>query len=252
MEYSIVRILVIFAMLGLASYFDLKTRRIPDWIWIVFGVITVLIFIADLVPFADLLLVLISITMTGAISVAAYKFGLFGGADVFALVLLSALVPLHSANDYFHFTGIDNPKLALPIFDVLLNALVVSMSQIIYNVLHNTIFLMRNSSKSLFEGFEHESRIRKIMAIALSQKTSRASSKFGFTVEKTVGGTKYFDFSIKNAEHQTLTYEYSQNEEDNTMWVSAALPFLVFILSGFILHVLGIDIISLIFNIVVG
>ncbi len=224
-------------MLGTAAYFDLKSRRVSDWIWIIFAAIACIIYIFDPPAEEQVLVVVVSILFTAGISGVAYKVGLFGGADVFALILVSILVP-HNAN-YFHLIG--EPILQLPIasLNILLAALILSMSQIVINIFHNLRYLQRSPNK-LFEGFEHESRFHKLLAVVVGQKKTHGSVKYGFTIERSVSATKFFDFSIKNAEHQ----EFASIED--SAWVSLATPFLAYICVAFILTAIGVDPISLI------
>jgi archaeal preflagellin peptidase FlaK len=242
LDYILVRILVVLIMLGTSAYFDLRSRYVSDRVWIIFGVVAFIIYIIDPPVEEQIPYIILSVVFTTGLSGVAYKIGLFGGADVFALILVSVLVPIN-ASYYFHAVG--SPVLQSPIISlaILLNALVLSMSQLIINILYNLHYLQRASNR-LFEGFEHETGLRKLLAVVIGQKKTQGSAKYGFSIEKSISGTKYFDFSLKNAEKRDFV---SENE---SVWISSAMPFLVYVFAGFILTVIGIDIMALLSHLV--
>lgn len=240
MDYILVRILIVAAMLGSSAYFDLKTRRISDRVWIVFGLLACIIYIFDPPAEEQLPLIAISIVFTSSLSVIAYKVGLFGGADVFALILISVLVP--SNVNYFHIPEVGAvSQFPIASLTILLNGLLLSMSQSVINLVHNLHYWQR-SSKNLFEGFEHETSFHKVVAVIIGQKKYPGAEKYGFSIEKSISNTKYFDFSIKDAEH----HEFASKDE--SIWVSSAIPFLIYIFAGFVLTASGVDPFSIIWN----
>jgi preflagellin peptidase FlaK len=243
LDYVLIRILIASIMLGTAAYFDLKSRRVSDRMWIIFAAIACIIYIFDPPADVQVLYLVVSALFTATLCGLAYKVGLFGGADVFALILVSILVPTNA--NYFHIIG--EPILQLPItsLNILLDALILSMSQIVINVVHNLRYLQRSPNK-LFEGFEHENRFHKVFAVLVGQKKTHDSVKYGFTIERSISATKFFDFSIKNAEHQ----EFASVEDG--AWVSSATPFLAYICVAFVLVALGVDPISLISRLIVS
>ncbi|MGI9565954.1 MAG: prepilin peptidase [Nitrosopumilus sp.] len=46
-EIESVRIILLLSMLGITSYFDVKTRMVPDVIWLIFGGIGTILYVFD-------------------------------------------------------------------------------------------------------------------------------------------------------------------------------------------------------------
>jgi hypothetical protein len=67
-----------------------------------------------------------------------------------------------------------------------------------------------------------------------------ASPQYSFPIERIIDGKRKFDFSIKPAE----TAEFEQRKD---VWVTSALPFLLYLFAGFIVMILVGDLMSFIF-----
>src|SRR5574337_1277505 len=91
-DISNIRIILAIIMLGIASYTDIKKREIDDRIWMIFGGLSfvILFFTPNIVN--SLFTVGISLIVTPVV-ILVWRFGFFGGADAFALIVLAALVP---------------------------------------------------------------------------------------------------------------------------------------------------------------
>lgn len=225
-DFSFIRIIVAFAMLGIATFLDIKNREIHDFYWIVFGGIAVLLLIMqyDDSEFVDSLI--ISIVFLVPISLGLWYFGVFGGADAFALIVLSVLAP--SANI--------TESIVSPI-TVLVNASIFAIVPMFVNAAINLKKIMSN--ENIFEGFD-EPKFKKILACFIG--TRQKVPKHSFSIEINKDGTKKFDFSFHHAEHA----DYCQTKNS---WVTPGLPFLLYITLGFIAQVFFGDIL---FSILLG
>ena len=93
-------------LLGWAALRDIRTRRVPNWVWYVLGGLGAVLLVADLVrlapfgsSFARLELTRIALSL-GVVVPLAYGFwrlGGFGGADAKALMALAVLFPTYPA-----------------------------------------------------------------------------------------------------------------------------------------------------------
>ncbi len=81
---ELLRFVILLAMLGAASYHDVRTREIPDYIWIVGGVAGAALYIFDWS--AVDYFVLFSMGTGGAMALLAWRFFPMGEADVLAIL----------------------------------------------------------------------------------------------------------------------------------------------------------------------
>lgn len=234
-DFEVVRIVIALAMFASASYFDLKKRAVSDLLWIVFAVAAGIIYIFDLPNYEKGITIMISMVFTAAIAYGIYRFGLFGGADMLALITLSAILPLYDGTFLGKETLTFHP---IAPFIVLTNAVIISVTQIVFNVLRNLVYNSKHPGR-LFKGLEHEPTSYKILAIMIGYRSD--NPKYAFPIERVVDGKREFDFGLKPAE--TADYETKKD-----VWVTAGLPFLIFFAAGFILMITGGDLLALFFS----
>lgn len=213
------RAVLALSMLGYATYSDLRNREISDFLWIIFGGISVvLIFFSS-----DMMHLLINVGISLIIApvvIVIWRLGFFGGADAFGLVVLAALVPEFSISD-----GLITP------FTVLTNSAVLSIAPILFNVSRNLISIAKH--ENIFNGLENETKRNKIFALFLGYKAT--NPKFSFSIEKQDGSTRRLDFSLKHADNE----EFCSSK--NT-WVTPGIPYMIYITFGFIIQLVYGDI----------
>ena len=215
-----IRIILSLAMLGCATYWDLKSREISDFLWIVFGGISVVLIFFT--PNLTNTLVTIGISMIIApIAIILWRLGLFGGADAFGLIVLAALSPQLSFS-----SGFVTPLTTLT------NSAILSAVPILLNISRNLIALARK--ENIFDGFENETRRNKIFALFLGYRAK--NPKFSFSIEKCDGSIKKLDFSLKNADSAEFC-------SSNDTWVTPGIPYMIYIASGFVVQIVYGDII---------
>lgn len=225
-DFELVRILLAAGMLGGAAFLDLRRREVSDLLWVFFGILALAVYaleFADRGTF-DLLTTAVPILIAAAVSFGIYKSGLFGGADALALVMLAAILPTFSGR-VADVLPAGSAFLLHPIVPlvVLSNAVILSLTQIGFNVASNAAYASKNPGR-LFEGLEHESMGKKIVAVAIGYRTGSRPG-YAFPIEQTVAGRRQFSFAPKNAE--TAEYESRRN-----VWVTRGTPFLAFMLAG--------------------
>jgi preflagellin peptidase FlaK len=232
-DFDLIRIVVALVMLALASYFDLKKREVSDMLWIVFAVAAGIFYVFDYPTSMDeAASIMISMALTAAISYGIYRSGLFGGADMLALITLSGFVPLYNPNTLFSSGGVVFHSFA-PLI-VLTNAIILSSAHVVFNVARNLAYSSKHPGL-LFEGLQHEPTSRKILAMLVGHRSQ--NPQYSFPIERSVSGRREFDFSLKPAE--TAAYEVRKD-----VWVTSGIPYLIYITVGLILMILMGDLLA--------
>jgi len=226
------RIIVISATMVYASYRDWVAREVDDEVWFLGGGVGAALTMLDLAiswSMAKLLLTLISIGVAGGTAFAFYYFGLYGGADAKAVIVISISLPLYRPVIGFHpFTGLAS------LSNGLLISLILPLSILLYNL------TAAARGVKLFRGFEHESAWRKLAAILLGVRLSKVGErKYWFSMEEERGGKRYFKFDL-------FSVELEEAGVGDDRWATPGIPLLVFITAGFMLFVVYGDIISMV------
>ena len=90
-----IRVLSAIAMLGIASVMDIAKREVPDYLWMVFAAVAAVLLFFE--PNIHDTIVVIGISLLIVpLSILIWRVGIFGGADAFCLIVLSALAPMAS------------------------------------------------------------------------------------------------------------------------------------------------------------
>jgi preflagellin peptidase FlaK len=229
--YLELRIATCACMLAIASILDMKSREIPDKLWLIFGGLGAAIAAielaslpagADRVPF--LAHYALGTALISAIGYAVYRAGLYGGADPKALVAMALILPAFDPAFKLH---------AFPALAAFTNALVFSLAGMLYNIVKNSISLSRGIP--IFRGMQ-ESGMRKALAFAVGF-SSNSSGKFLFAMEaRDESGQRRFRFNPASYDEFVQADNDGSSGGDSSgrrMWVTQALPFIVYIGAGF-------------------
>lgn len=221
LELDIFSIRIIFAliMLGSATFIDIKKREISDLMWIVFGAISVvlLFFEPDIIQAAF---------GTGFSLIVAplvlilWRFGLFGGADALGIIVLAALAPMMTLSE-----SVVSP------FTIVVNSALLSVSPMIFNFIRNSIQILKKND--IFRDFD-EPTSKKVFVMFLGHRSQ--NPRFSFSLESQVGKKKHLNIALHNSD----TSEFCTTPDT---WVTPGLPFMIFILGGFIIQILWGDLI---------
>lgn len=220
-----VRIILAVVMLGIATASDVKKREVSDIIWIVFGALGAILILFSANIGEELIKVGISM-IVAPIALLIWRFGLFGGADAFALIALAVLVP-----------GITLSENQVTPFTILTNAVLLSITPMLINITRNTVLLALK--RDIFEGFE-ERTLKKILAMFIGYRAS--NPRFGFSIEQTKGNRKKLNLSLQHAENTVFC-----NKKDT--WITPGIPYMLFIAAGFAVQLAYGDVLIILFGI---
>jgi preflagellin peptidase FlaK len=240
---ELVAILVSIFFFSLGSIFDLRTREVDNWVWLVYGPIGLALTIVRL--FLDpstLFLTLVSIALTTLLSFGLFYFGLFGGADAKAVICLGLTLPL--------IPTVFTPILGYvhPFFPVvaLIMGYLCSAALTVWFGLGNLLTYL-TQGKRLFEGLEGEAWSKKALASVLGYPTDPSklrSTFYLYPMEEVLMDGDRPRRTLKlyqNAEtdREPLVSELSDSLTKlgfkGRVWVTPGLPMLLFILIGMII-----------------
>jgi preflagellin peptidase FlaK len=214
LDISHVRILLALVMLISATIIDIRKREISDLMWVVFGAISVVILFFE-PNLAEAAFTVGFSLIVAPLVLILWRFGLFGGADALGLIVLSALAPMATFSDS-----------AVSPFTILVNSALISVSPMIINFIRNSVLILRKND--IFHDFE-ETKSKKIFAMFLGYRSK--NPKYSFSLEQKIGKKKRLNIAL----HHSDTAEYCTTPDT---WVTPGLPFMIFILGGFIIQLL--------------
>jgi len=214
-----IRIILAVLMLGIASFFDYWRREVDDRLWIVFGIFAIILIFFE-ANYSEFLIEVGMALIIAPIVLLFWRFGVFGGADAFCLIVLASLAPQITLTD----------SLITP-FTTLTNGIILSMVVIVGNVTRNLISILNH--KNIFEGF-NESNFRKTCAIFIGYRSK--NPRHSFSMEEIRGNTKKLKLSLPHAENT----EFCKNKDT---WVMAGIPYILYFAAGFIVQLIFGDIV---------
>ena len=200
---EIPRLILMLAILGIASYHDVRTREAPDYIWVIGGILGALLYVFDWneVDF----FVLFTIGMGCIIALLIWKFFPMGDADVLAILTVSVVYPVS-------FGAVMNPVM------VFFGGMILEhMAAFFYNLRYNMEDMIR--SRRIFECVE-VSKISRIMAF-YSVHLRRGHEKFTFCAECKSNGKRKISLKAPSAES-----DYETRTGVFVTWAMPALPFM--------------------------
>lgn len=210
-------------MLIVASIIDMRKREIHDYYWMVFGAIGVMLLITN--PNIDTRLFEVGVSLLVIpFVIAIWRIGLFGGADAFAITVLTILAPMATFSN-----GLVSP------FTVISNAAILFVIPISINFFRNAILILKH--ENIFDGFNNGT-FTKVGAMLLGYRAK--NPKFSFSIETIKDGKKKFNLLVYHAENESYC------TVPNT-WVTPGIPYLLLITGGFIIQLLYGDIILSLF-----
>ncbi len=235
------RFLLCLLFLLIASIYDIRTREVPNWIWAVFAPIGLALTLASLMlggwSYPRITMLVISAILTICLSLALFYIGMFGGADAKALMCLAAAMPIYP--EKFELTA--KFLLPMPPISTFNNAVLAASLLTLVISFRNLIDLIKYKGR-IFEGLEEERLAKKIAAFIT-----------GFRVDaEKIRGEKHYYIPLEEFRMgengkliRRLKILRSLNAEEREeklipkelsgkIWVTMGLPFLVFIMLGFL------------------
>ncbi|MGD2201219.1 MAG: A24 family peptidase C-terminal domain-containing protein [Candidatus Bathyarchaeota archaeon] len=230
------RVLLSLLMLIYASWVDLQTREIYDLVWLVFGGLGLSIALYEVyIGTLPAVWLALPVLFSSAISIALGYLGLFGGADVGAFIALSLLHPVPPR-------GL---KPALSIVSIVYPLTLFSNSAL-SGASYSLVILAKNLShalqgRSLFTGLRGESIWKKVVVLATGQRIGIDSVKgppFQYPIEfiKKDGSGRTLNLrpNIQDDDAALKAFKRLEVAEVKEIWVSHTLPFILFIMVGYI------------------
>ena len=226
---TIFQVFLTLTILIIASAFDLKTREVPNRIWIISFPISIITISTHLLSNPDQLFIsLVSVAITTTIAIAIFYLGLFGGADAKALITLSIVHPI-STNSLLSI-----PLLPLTTFN---NSLILMVLTAPLVFIRN-IYWKMTRHKSLFQGFEKDPIWKKGAALLFCIKKTKSEIKPYHTIAET-------RMSHNGEVYRTLNIFQRVSEEDtkiddtlpDDIFVVFSLPMLPFLTFAYVLGI---------------
>jgi preflagellin peptidase FlaK len=167
--------------------------------------------------------------------------GLYGGADAKALICLSLALPLNPMNLILRNTG---PDILFPL-GVFSNGVILAALSFVYPLFCNLRWRLKND-KGLFEGFEGESKVRKLAVLISGYKIPMQGfekNSFSLPLEDVqvseAGKTERKLVVLPDIEEteeaaQRIIDARAHGGKIDWVWVTPGLPMLVFITAGLI------------------
>ncbi len=232
---TLLKIAVIAVALALASIQDVKTREIDDRVWWAAIPIGGILTAAEVIvtPGYPLVVAGASIALSLLLAFGVYYIGLYGGADAKALAAIAVTMPLPVAG----VVGGGSPFYPLT---VLGNALLLSLSLIPACMLKNLIWVARGGR--LFHGVRASPLQRAGAFFTGFKVTPKTAMSVHFNLIERVsnpGGERYLKLFNKVEE---VDEPKVIGEGIGHVWVTPAIPMIIFIFAGFLVSFLTGDI----------
>ena len=228
--------------LTLASICDLRTREVPDKLWLAYGPLGLALTIyRTWVEPQALLFTAVSIGISILLAFGLVLFGLSGGADAKALICLGLTLPLPPAI-LSPILGFVHPFFPVVVF---VTAYIASLSVVVWMLGKNLTLFMKLRS-GIFNGLEREPVWKKCLAFMTGFPTEMSllrSTFYLYPMEKVVedkdGAHRTFQlYSNADVDREQLLSEFSESMKKvgspNRVWVTPGLPLLVFMLVGLV------------------
>ena len=207
------RILLLVSMLGIAAAFDVRSRRIPDIIWVIFGGIGAILYAWDydvggMTPY-HVITVLTSIFA----GMMLWRWKIAGLADSFAILAMAVILPVH-----YEFV-------MMPIMILISAFFLVVISTTLYNVSLNLSDIIRSRKMDIFFEFS-EPKYKKIIAfIAVHKK--RKYEKFVIPTENSMSIIPNVKSFVFLSSRNRVTRD-NQLLQSNEMYVQSVPPLIAY------------------------
>ena len=222
-----------------ASLSDLKSREVSNKVWLVYGPLAILLFIARAAYSPeDTPAFLVSALATLVVAFLLFQLGVMGGADSKALMCLGLALPVAP--------GVVSSLWQVP-FPIYPYPIAILANSFLLSIGSGVVILVRNLIRGIsFRGFEKESFLTKILVLFTSYKTSfnvLQSSSYLLPAENVEvlesKPVRHFHlFSSAEEERDKLVsglekFRYQGLFSDG-VWVTPGMPHLVFITASLV------------------
>ncbi len=215
--FDLIRLFVASVMLIYSSVLDVIQREVPNKVWAVFGPIAIAILIAQLVlsPLSGpkLWLMMIDMVLMIGFSIGGFYFGLYGGADAKAFMVLAVLQPT-----WPYYTI--NPLPQVPfLLDTLINGALISLINL-------AVFLLINATRGNLD-FPY-------CLFGVKRKLENVKGKFFWPMYRLKEGRLVRSLKPPmEEEEEKKIWEEIERRGLREIWVTPQLPFLVYVTIGY-------------------
>lgn len=246
--------------LGYASVLDLRERRVPFRTWY-----PMLAIAAPMAAWTYLTLLTADFRMAlGVIGMVALFCGLFyvlaayvhlfGGADAWAMIFITACIPLYPIEPLLGY-----PPLSFFPLAVFMNAVLLNIATPIGILLMNIIRGNRAPLHYMFVGFPVDgNRIEDAFGFVMEEfdeedgGLSRRFITFGGAIRRMIAGERRMYTRDLKRNPERYSRELALYRKAGTVWISYGVPFIVPITAGFLTAALFGDLIYAALSAVVG
>ncbi len=231
------------AFLTYGSWSDVKTREVPDRVWLALLPVAITLTSIRVAIHRELLQTsATSVILCLIFSALLLRSGFFGGADVKALICISVSNPMPPMI-VKPVIGFLHPFFPITVF---CNSCLIALSSCVYVALRNALLLLKEGG-NLFSGFEDEPAWRKALAFVSGYKADLSDleeKRYLYPMERLLmrreGAMRRFTFLIDvEADREEMVEELRRHVRDGSVprevWVSPGLPMLVFLNVGYAL-----------------
>lgn len=256
-----IRVSTCLLFLLIASFHDVKSREVPDTVWIIFAPLGLaLTFLSTVLGGWSLWAILawiLILAITFCLSIALFYLGLFGGADAKALICLAAAIPFQPNLSWARPPTIHIIHLFIPPpISTFNNAVLLAAFSTIPILMRNLTDYVRN--KRIFEGLEHEGLLKKAISLLTGYRVDvdkLRSGKHHYLLMEEIAELEDGSVVRRLKVFSRLPTDENWSKEElpaafqGRVWVTPGLPFIVFITLGFLIAVFIGDIILLLVNV---
>jgi len=260
------RVFLCLAFLTYASWSDFKKREVSNTVWAIFAPLALALTSLQFLMFAPHLLYVyaLSFVITSAFSIAIFYAGAFGGADAKALICMALGLPTYPAHLLRPLSGFVSP-LSFLLFPIatFCNAVLLASLSVFYAVLRNFLWKLR-TRRTLFEGFEKESKWRKLLTTLCGYKVKIVKLEKGEhlypleDIRMVETGKSERKLLVMPKDEVTgeiverILKAAHQGEVEDEVWVTPGLPLIIFITAGLIVALAFGDIVWIILRSALG
>jgi len=243
---SAVRVLLSLGFMIYASWSDFRKREVSNWVWLILAPPALVLTLIQFIIFApDFLQVyVLSFVVTSALSITIFYAGAFGGADAKALMCLSLALPFYPNDLVEPYSGVSPlSQMFFPI-TIFSNAVLLAALSVVYIAIRNYLWKAKTGNK-LFEGFENESKWRKILVLLCGYKVDTGQlekKEHLYPLEDFDENQRRLLVVPRDESRADIVARIQKGRREgrlpNGVWATPGLPLIIFITVGLVVALL--------------
>jgi preflagellin peptidase FlaK len=239
---DVMAVLVSLFFFSVGSISDFKSREVDDKVWMAYAPIGGALTVGRLIVDPSLVLIVgVSAGISVLVAIGLFYFGLTGGADAKAIMCLGITQPTPPVA-WHPLLGFVHPF--FPIVVVMMGFICSGFTVAWFGARNIGSYITKR--RAMFDGLEHESRLRKALAFISAYPTQISTLKSKFYLypaeevvksDETGSAQMRFKFFLDaETDRDQLVSSFadaiSQAGYQGLVWVTPGLPMLIFILIG--------------------